>query len=75
MCLSYTAGTTKPLLVAELEATTKNLEDVKKENTALTQRIEEITKAAEDDRVKAENKPKESQKEVASLKLSVDTLK
>lgn len=49
VCLNYTAGTTKPLLVFELEATTKSLEDVKKENIALALRIEEITKAVEDD--------------------------
>lgn len=74
VCLNYTAGTTKPLLVAELEAALKNLEDVKKENAALNLRIEEMAKAAEDDRVKASDQLKESQQEVASLKLFVDAL-
>lgn len=60
VCLNYIAGTTKPLLVAKLEAATKNLEDVKRDNVALTLRIEEMTKAAEDPRVKAENQLKES---------------
>lgn len=74
VCLNYTAGTTKPLLVAKLEAAMKSLEDTKKENTALALRIEELTKAAEDDRVVVNEKLKQSQKDAASLRLSVDTL-
>lgn len=74
VCLNYAAGTTKPLLVAELETATHSLNQLKKENATLTARIEELTKPAEDDRVKAKNALDASQKEVTSLQLSVDTL-
>lgn len=75
ICLNYTTGTNKPLLVDELETAHKDLEALKKENTTLSLCIEEITKTAEDDRVKAANDLKEAQTEVTSLKRLVDTLK
>ncbi|XP_022632808.1 uncharacterized protein LOC111240951 [Vigna radiata var. radiata] len=75
VCLNYTARMNKPMLVTELETTMKSLEETKKENTALALRIDELTKAAKNDRVKADNKLKESRKETVALKLSVDTLK
>lgn len=49
--LNYSVGTTKPLLVSELETAQKDLEILKKKNIVLTLRAEEITKSAEDDRV------------------------
>lgn len=73
--MNYTVGTNKPLLVAELETALKDLETLKKENTTLSLRIEEITKAAEDDRVKVANSLKKAQDEVTQLKRSADTLK
>lgn len=75
VCLNYTTGTTRPLLVVELENAQKELKKVKKDNTALTTRIEEITKAEEDERVKADNKLKKAQGEISSLQQSVDNLK
>lgn len=75
VCLNYTVGTTKPLLVAELEAATKDLEAARKENTTLSLRIEEITNASEDERLKAADNLKKVQGEVSSLQRSVDDLK
>lgn len=75
VCLNYTAGKTKPLLVAELETAHRDLEAVKKESTALSLCIEEMTKAVEDERVNAADNLKKAQGEVSSFKRSVDTLK
>lgn len=75
VCLNFTVGTTKPLLVAELEAAQKDLKTVREENAKLTLCIEELTKTAEDDRNKATENLKKAQNEVASLKQSTDTLK
>lgn len=75
VCLNYTASTTRPLLVVELENAQKDLEAVRKDNTSLFTRIEEMTKAAEDERVKADNKLKKAQGEISSLQQLVDNLK
>lgn len=75
ICMNYFAGTTKSLLVAELETTQKDLEEAKKENTTLSLHLEETTKAAEEDRIKAANALTEAQNEVTLLKWFVDTLK
>lgn len=63
------------MLVAELETAQKDLEDAKKENIALSLHLEETTKAAEDNWVKAADNLKEAQNEVTLLKQFVDTLK
>lgn len=42
ICMNYFVGTTKPLLVSELETAQQDLEKAQKENTTLTTRIEEI---------------------------------
>ncbi|XP_022631506.1 uncharacterized protein LOC111240571 [Vigna radiata var. radiata] len=74
VCLNYTASTTRPLLVVELENAQKELEEMKKKNTTLTTRVEELTKTAEDDRVSADNKLKEAPNKISSLQQSVDDL-
>lgn len=53
VCMNYFAGTTKPLLVAELEVARKDLETAKKENAKLSCHLEEVEKTTEDDREKA----------------------
>ncbi|XP_022640577.1 uncharacterized protein LOC111242296 [Vigna radiata var. radiata] len=74
VCMNYAAGTTKPLLVVELEAANQQVADLKKDNTALTARVEELTKAAEDAKIKAKAALDASQKKVVSLQSSVETL-
>lgn len=63
------------MLVAELETAQKDLEEAKKENTTLSLRLKEVSKAEEDDRVKVANALQEAQDEVTRLKRSTDTLK
>lgn len=63
------------MLVTELEVARKSLETTNKENTILSLRLEEATKAAEDDRTKAATALTEAQNEVNLLKRSVDTFK
>lgn len=75
VCLNYTVGTTRPLLITKLENAHKDLEVVRKDNTTLSHRIEEMTKDTEDERVKAADNLKKAQGEVSSLQRSVDTLK
>lgn len=75
VCLNFTVGTTKPLLVGELETAQKDLEALREENTKLSLRIEEMTKASKDDRNKAAENLKKAHNEVTFLKRSVDTLK
>lgn len=74
VCLNYSAGTTKPPLVSELETTNKNLETAKEEISTLTERLEKANKLAEDERVKAAATLLESQNEVKHLQQSVDSL-
>lgn len=66
--MNYFAGTTKPLLVAELETTCKNLEAAQKENTTLSTHLEELQKSAEDERAKAANNLAKAQNEISQLK-------
>lgn len=67
ICLNYSVGTTKPLLVSELENANKSLATAKKEISILTERLEKANKLAEDDRVKAAATLLESKNEVKRL--------
>lgn len=74
VCLNYTVGTTKPLLVTELENAQKELAALKEKNDTLSHRLEELTKSAEDEKTKATTALQESKNQVAALKRSNDTL-
>lgn len=74
VCLNYSVGTTKPLLVSELETAHKDLATTKKEISSLTERLEKAQKSAEDDQTKAADALLEAQNEVNRLKQSIDTL-
>lgn len=74
ICLNYSVGTTKPLLVSELENANKSLATAKKEISILTERLEKANKLAEDDRVKAAATLLESKNEVKRLQQFVDSL-
>ncbi|WVZ14217.1 hypothetical protein V8G54_011783 [Vigna mungo] len=74
VCMNYAAGTTKPLLVTELETATDKVNELTKSNAALTARIEELTKAVEGARIKSKTALEASRKEVVSLQSSIDTL-
>lgn len=75
VCMNYVIGTTKPLLVVELEAARKDLKTTKKENVKLSYRLEKVEKTAEDDQEKAATALTKAQNANRLLKRSNDTLK
>lgn len=74
ICMNYAAGTTKPLLVSELEISNNQLTKAKEEVSSLTERLEKANKLLEDERVKAAASLLESQQEAKRLQESVDSL-
>ncbi|XP_022642122.1 uncharacterized protein LOC111242562 [Vigna radiata var. radiata] len=74
ICLNYDVGTTKPLLVSELEISNKKLEKPQEDVALLTEGLEKANKKAEDDRAKAAASLLKSQNEVKRLQQSVDSL-